>query len=211
MKTPASAPLVIQNFRPVSSHRLPFCSARVARAKASLPLPGSDRANAPSRSLVSLRKVVPMLLGCAPTKDRVVDERVVHVHVDGGRRIDSRDLLDGERRQKNPSTRAAVLLRNFDAHEPELEESSESAQAGIGPPRPFRARAASRRSRRTRGPHPGTWSSSSDRVVRADGAVRRSCMRWAPGRPGRQVDGVYACRTSSATGTRPSGADTCAP
>ena len=56
MKTPASAPLVIQNFRPVSSQLSPLRSARVASANASLPLPGSDSANAPSRSLVSRGK-----------------------------------------------------------------------------------------------------------------------------------------------------------
>ena len=52
MNAPASAPFVIQNFRPVSSQPSPVHSARVASANASLPLPGSDRANAPSTSAV---------------------------------------------------------------------------------------------------------------------------------------------------------------
>ncbi len=56
----------------------------------------------------------------------------MHIHVDGGRSIDSRDLLDGEYGQKNPSTRAAVLLRNFDAHEPELEESWNQLRPELG-------------------------------------------------------------------------------
>src|ERR1041385_7746592 len=54
MKNPASAPLVIQNFRPVSRQWSPRRSARVLSPKASLPLSGSERAKAP-RSVVVRR------------------------------------------------------------------------------------------------------------------------------------------------------------
>ncbi len=56
MKKPASAPLVIQSLRPVSSQPVAVFVARASSANASLPLLGSESANAPSRSAVSRGK-----------------------------------------------------------------------------------------------------------------------------------------------------------
>jgi hypothetical protein len=56
MKKPASPPLVIQNLRPVRTQSLPEGVALVSSANASLPLAGSDSANAPSRSVLSRGK-----------------------------------------------------------------------------------------------------------------------------------------------------------
>ena len=132
MKSPASAPLVIQNFRPVRTQPSPLRSARVARAKASLPLPGSERANAPSRSVVRRGKYRALLLAVGPPEDGVVHQRIVHVHVDGGRCVHPGQLLDGEHGHEDGPTAATVLLRHLDAHEAELEELGDEVQPELG-------------------------------------------------------------------------------
>ena len=54
--TPASAPLVIQSFRPFRMYRSPRFSARVASPKASEPEPASESAYEPTVPLVSIER-----------------------------------------------------------------------------------------------------------------------------------------------------------
>ncbi len=53
------------------------------------------------------------------------------VHIDGGGGIDPGQLLDGKHRHEDGSAAAAVLLRNFDPHEPELEKLGNQVQAEL--------------------------------------------------------------------------------
>ncbi len=122
MKSPASAPLVIQNFRPVSDQSLPFFSARVARAKASLPLPGSDRANAPEQLGGEPGEVARLLFTAGPANKGVVDQGVVHIDVDGGRGVHPGQLLDGNGGHEDAATAPAERLRHLDSHQSQLEE-----------------------------------------------------------------------------------------
>jgi hypothetical protein len=62
-----------------------------------------------------------LLLG-APAKQRIDHERVLDVREHGHGRVDPAELLDHEHRGEEVGPRAAVDLRDLDAHDPELEE-----------------------------------------------------------------------------------------
>ena len=162
-----------------------------------------------------------LLLGVAPAEERVVDEGVVHVDVDGGRGVDPRDLLDGQHREEYPAAGTPVLLRHLDAHQAELEEAGNQVGTEL---RRFVHLLDVRlelglREFADRIPEHGFFFGQG-RERRNGGAevLHGGGLRV---RLGLQVEGVYpvAARlqserprmTSSATGTRPSGADTCAP
>src|SRR5207245_10241590 len=57
-----------------------------------------------------------------PLEEQVVDERVLDVHEDGDGGVNRRQLLHGEYGHEETAPRAAVLPRDLDPHEPQLEE-----------------------------------------------------------------------------------------
>ncbi len=121
-KIPASAPFVIHNLRPVSAQPPSHFSARVARPNASEPEPASESAYAPMVFEASRGRYVFALRVGAVTGDRFVHERVLHVDHDRSGRVDAAHLLDRERDHHHRAAGAAVLLRNLDPHEAEVEE-----------------------------------------------------------------------------------------
>jgi hypothetical protein len=68
-----------------------------------------------------LREVARVLLGVAPAQQRVVDERVLHVHEHGQGRVHPGQGLHGEDGHEERRARAPVGFRDLDAHHPELE------------------------------------------------------------------------------------------
>ena len=98
---------------------------RVVRvAPASEPAPGSVRPNAarpPARGEIG-EPLALLLLG-AEQEDRHRPERGVRGDGDRHRRVDPRQLLDRDRVRERVGAGAAVLLRDRDAHEPELGEA----------------------------------------------------------------------------------------
>src|SRR2546423_8944265 len=68
------------------------------------------------------REVLLLLLGVAPAKECVVDERVLHVHKDADRWVNAREFLDADDGGEEGRARAAVLFRRLDAHQSEVEE-----------------------------------------------------------------------------------------
>jgi hypothetical protein len=73
-----------------------------------------------------------MLLGIAPTKERIVHQCVLHVHVDGSRRVHPGQLLDGQHRHEDGPGAASVLLGHLDTHEAELEELGDEVRPKMG-------------------------------------------------------------------------------
>ena len=70
-------------------------------------------------------------LVAAPAQQRVDDQRVLDVDEDADRRVDARQLLDGQHRVEERAAGAAVALRHLDAHDAELEQLRRRASRGI--------------------------------------------------------------------------------
>jgi len=71
------------------------------------------------------------LIGVAPAQDGVVDQGVLHVDHDGEAGVDPGQGLDREDGVHEAAAGAAVALRDFDAHQPELEQARQ--QRGLEP------------------------------------------------------------------------------
>jgi hypothetical protein len=105
-------------FEPLITH-CPSRSSAVVRAfAASEPAPGSVRPNAAS-FLPEVRSGSHCCF-CAVEEDRHRAERGVRRHRDCHRRVDPRQLLDGDRVGERVGSGAAVLLRERHAHQTEL-------------------------------------------------------------------------------------------
>ena len=122
MKTSASAAFVIQSLRPVSTqslavpHRARGQGERVAAGRRLGQRVGSDGAVGEGRQQPAL------LLVRAPAQQRVDDQRVLHVADHRDSRVDPRQLLHGENRQKEMPAGAAPAFRDLDAHDAEPEQ-----------------------------------------------------------------------------------------
>jgi hypothetical protein len=93
---------------------------RVAGVAARLRLGEPEGAEAPAGAQIG--QVALLLLLGAEQVDRLRAERRVRAHRDRHGRVDPRELLDGDRVGQRVAARAAVLLGERDAHEPELAE-----------------------------------------------------------------------------------------
>jgi hypothetical protein len=60
------------------------------------------------------------LIGSAPTDEGVVYKRILHVDKNSDRRIDAREFFHREDRSEEIRTSAAILLRSFNAHQPQV-------------------------------------------------------------------------------------------
>ena len=119
-----SVPAFVMNiFAPSITHSPPSSFAVVRVAPASEPALGSVRPKAAS-FLPDARSGshCALLLLVSEVVDRQRPERVVRRDGDRDRRIDARQLLDRDRVRERVGARAAVLLRDRHAHQPELGE-----------------------------------------------------------------------------------------
>ena len=113
--------LVMNCFAPLITHSPSSSRAVVRVLPASDPASGSVRPKAASRfPAVSSRKPVALLLVGAPEVDRHRAQRGVRGDRDAHRRVDPGQLLDRERVRERVAAATAVLLRERDAHQPEL-------------------------------------------------------------------------------------------
>ena len=93
-------------------------------------------------------QVALLLLARSPAQKRVVDQRVLHVNHDAGRRVHSRELLHHDHRFEEAAAAAAVGFRNLDRHPAQTEKllkqtlvkvgrfihfADQRAEAGLGP------------------------------------------------------------------------------
>ena len=69
-----------------------------------------------------LGQEVLFLLIAAPTQERVIDQRILHVDDHAGGCIHARQFFDGQDRFEELGGASAVLLGNLNAHQAELEE-----------------------------------------------------------------------------------------
>ena len=132
MKSPASAPLVIQSLRPVSFHPPLVSTARVCSANASEPLDASESAYAPIVSVQSRGNQRAFCSSRGGGAQRVRDERVLHVHQDRRRRVHPAHLLHGERHHHHGAAGAAVRLRRLDPHQSHLEAGLDERGVELG-------------------------------------------------------------------------------
>ncbi len=63
-----------------------------------------------------------LLLLVAPAQQRIIDQRVLHVHHDAGGGIHPRHLLDRQDGLEELAATATVLLGNLDSHQAKLKE-----------------------------------------------------------------------------------------
>ena len=120
MSVPA---FVMKIFEPFTTHSPSRSSARVRVAPASEPAPGSVRPNAAERAARGeIGEPLALLLLGAEEEDRHRPERRVRGDRDRDRGVDPGQLLDRDRVGERVAAGAAVLLRDRDAHEPELGE-----------------------------------------------------------------------------------------
>ena len=142
MKRSASLALVIQSLRPLSDVAVAVvCGARRQRERVAA-RPGLRQRIGADGARRQPRQVAPLDLVAAPAQQRVDDERVLHVDEDADRRVDARQLLDGEHRVEERAAGAAVALGDLDAHDAELEQLVDERRAGSSRARPSRGRAA---------------------------------------------------------------------
>ena len=131
--------------------------AVVRSEPASEPEPGSVSANAPSCSPRASggTKRARLLVG-AEREDRQRRRARVHRdrHPDAG--VGARELLEHEDVREEVGARAAVLLGDADAHQPELGELRDRARPGSGARDPSRPRSGRSPPRRTRARAPGS-------------------------------------------------------
>ncbi len=123
MKTPASAALVIQSFRPLSTQRIAAlfgARGEGERIRSGTGLGERIRADGIGGEH---RQILRLLIVGAPAHERVVDERVLDVDEHAARSIDVRELFDDEHGVEERRSGAAPLFRDFDAHDAELEEA----------------------------------------------------------------------------------------
>jgi hypothetical protein len=80
------------------------------------------RRRQPDRLRRQARQEVTLQRFTAVTQDAVVDERVLHVDEHGHARIDARQLFHDEHGGEEGRASATEVLRDLDAHQPELEE-----------------------------------------------------------------------------------------
>ena len=118
MSVPA---FVMKIFEPLTTHEPSRSSARVrvapgVRARAGLGQP--ERGELPARGEVG--QPLALLLLVAEEQDRHRPERGVRGHRDRDGGVDPRQLLDRDRVRERVGAGAAVLLRDRDAHQPEL-------------------------------------------------------------------------------------------
>ena len=147
-----SAPFVIHCFAPVivqppSVAARPSCAARPRPSPAS----ASVSANAPSCSPRASggTKRDALLVG-AEREDRQRRRARVHRDRHAHARVGARELLQHEDVREEVRARAAVLLRDADAHQPELGQLRGRARAGSGARDPTARRSARSRPSRTR-------------------------------------------------------------
>ena len=115
--------LVMNCLAPLITHSPASSLARVRTLPASEPASGSVSPNAP-RILPAVSPGIHsvLLLLRAEQVDRLGAERRVRAQGDGHRGVDPGELLDDERVGQRVRARAAVLLRERDAHQPEVAE-----------------------------------------------------------------------------------------
>ena len=113
--------LVMNCFAPLITHSPSSSSAVVRVAPASEPASGSVRPKAASRlPRAQLGQPLVALLVGAPEVDGHRPERRVRGDRDADRGVDAGQLLDRERVGERVGAAAPVLLRERDAHQPEL-------------------------------------------------------------------------------------------
>ena len=191
--TPATLPCVMKVLAPLSTQWSPSRTAMVRVPAASLPAVGSVSPQAPEHLALRQRRQEPLPLGLgAEHEDLRGAEPVVRGDEQRHRRVDPGDLLDADAVLHRGHGRAAVLLGELDAQQPEVGEprddlvresccaSSHSMTCG-----PSSVSANSRTVRRS------TCCSS---VGRKSMAVQR--RRLAPTRPGWTAS---ACTTAPIT------------
>ena len=112
---------VMKAFEPLTIQLSPRRSAVVRVAPASEPASGSVRPNAASRSPRASGGIQRCFCSSrAEQEDRHRPERGVCGERDRDRRVDARELLDRDRVGERVAARAAELLGERDAHQPEL-------------------------------------------------------------------------------------------
>ncbi len=85
-----------------------------------------ERVGAHGRA-AELRKEALALRAVAPAHEGLGDERVLHVDAHRDRRVDARQLLDGEHRHEERRAGAAVRRRHLDSHEAERKQLLDQA------------------------------------------------------------------------------------
>ena len=149
-----SVPAFVMNcLAPSMTHSPSSRRARVFDVAGVLPASGSVRPNAPSlRPAQRSGRQRCLLLVGAEQVDRLRAERRVRAHRDRDARVHARELLDRERVGERVAARAAVLLRERDAHRARARRASRrsrtgSASRGRAPRRPARPRCGRSRGR----------------------------------------------------------------
>ena len=143
MNRSASLALVIQSLRPVERPAVAgLPRARLQRERVAARRGLRQRVRADASRPRGRGSEPRLLVGAAPAENRVDHERVLHVDEHADRRIDARQLLDGEDRVKKPAAAAAEALGNLDAHHAEVEQAVDERAGDAAPARPSRGRAA---------------------------------------------------------------------
>ena len=132
MNRPASRALVIQSLRPVEAVVVARAfGARREREGVGAGAGFGERVGADGVARQA-REVAALLLCVGPAQQGICDQCVLHIDDDGSRGIDPREFLDRQNRLKKVAALAAVLLRNLDRHQPELEQFAEQILAKHG-------------------------------------------------------------------------------